>query len=161
MSSTIYTNMSIFSTIVTSAPGVVVPSEYGFDKLFSWIEWFGFALECLMTMLFAFVTIAFKFWFFFTLICLVTMLIAVEALTIEFCFPIAPAFVLCMTYLATVITSGSLIPFFTLFGGFTFFLVSETNFTLLYMKILLILLIQLIHVCLRFHHPFIDLLFWD
>ena len=141
MPCTIYASVSIFSTIMTSAPSIVVPSKYCLYKLFSWIEWFWSTFACLMNLLLAFMTFTFKFWFLLAFISLVTMLILVVALSIEFFLFIAPTFVWCVTYLPTVIASRFLIPFGTLFGRVTFFLISKSYFTFFPMKIFLILLI--------------------
>ena len=141
MPCTIYASVSIFSTIMTSAPGIVVPTKYSLYNFFSWIEWFWSAFRCFVTLLLAFVTFTFKFWFLLAFISLVTMLIVVVALSIEFFLSIAPTFVWSVTYLPTMIASRFLIPFSTLFGRFTFFLISKSCFTLFAMKIFLFFII--------------------
>ena len=135
MPCTIYASVSIFSTIMTSTPSIVVTSKYCLYKLFNWIEWFGSTLRWLVIVLLVFVTFALKFWFHFAFISSMTMLTTIVA------FSITPTFVWCMTYLTRVIASRFLILLGTLFGGFTFFLVSNPYFTFLSIEILFIHLI--------------------
>ena len=151
--------VSIFSTIMTSVPSIVVPTKYSLYKLFNYIEWFWSTFECLVTLFLAFVTFTFKFWFLLTFISFMTMLTTIVAFSIEFFLSIAPKFVWCVTYLPTMVAWRFLIPLSTLLGRFTFIFVSKSYFTFLPMKIVLILLIQLVHVYLGFHHSLIDLFF--
>ena len=90
---TIHSNVCKFSTIMTFALGVVVPTKYCFHNLFYWIQYLGFSI--LMTCVhvsYIFVTFSFKSWFLFAFIILMAMLIAIVAFSIEFSFPIAPTF---------------------------------------------------------------------